>query len=116
MSKNNDDYLAAGHIITSMQSAIRGCNINQIPVTVRKVLETGAWETFWQSQRLKQFKTFREFILGGPLEGGRSFDPKYVQALLYKSGDAVVEAMFRRAMTAPVGTNQHSDNITTLKP
>jgi hypothetical protein len=32
------------------------------------------------------------------------------------SGDAVVEAMFRRAMTAPVGTNQHSDNVTTLKP
>jgi hypothetical protein len=39
---------------------------------------------------------------------GCGFDPKYVQALLHKSGDAVVEAMFRRAMTAPVGGDQVS--------
>jgi hypothetical protein len=110
------DFLEAGQLVTNMQFAVRGCNIDQIPVTVRKVLETGAWQTYWQSQRLKQFATFREFILAGPMEGGCSFDPKYVQALLHKSGDAVVEAMFRRAMTAPVGTNQHSDNVTTLKP
>jgi hypothetical protein len=42
--------------------------------------------------------------------------PAMVEALLHKSGDVIVEAMFRRAMTAPVGTNQHSDNVTTLKP
>jgi hypothetical protein len=60
---------------------------------------TGVWQTYWQRQRLKQFKTFREFIITGPMEGGGcDFDPKYVQALLHKSSDAVVEAMFRRAM------------------
>ena len=62
--------------------------IDQIPVTMRRVLEAGVWKTYWQSQRLKQFKTFREVIVGGPMEGGGcDFDPKYVQALLHKSGD-----------------------------
>jgi hypothetical protein len=120
VSRQKDDYLGAGHLVTHMQSAVRSCNIDQIPVAVRKVLETGVWQTFWQNQRLKQFKSFCEFITTGPMEGGGcDFDPKYVQALLHKSGDAVVEAMFRRAMTAPVGINQYtegSDIVTTLKP
>jgi hypothetical protein len=39
-----------------------------------------------------------------------------VEALLQKSGDAVVEAMFRRAMTAPVGKPGHNSGNVTIKP
>jgi hypothetical protein len=39
-----------------------------------------------------------------------------VEALIQKSGDQMLLMKWRQAVTAPVGTNQHSDNITTLKP
>ena len=57
---------------------------------------------------LAQFRALRDVTPVTQATKG-IFDPKYVQALLHKSGDVIVEAMFRRAMTAPVGGDQKSE-------
>jgi hypothetical protein len=106
-----------GRDVAAMQSSIDSCNLNHVPETMRKVLENEAWREFWRNT-LIQFPSFREFIIASKRDGGCGWEPKYVEALLKKSGDVVVLGMYRKAMTRKKGRPSKEENgdIVTISP
>jgi hypothetical protein len=111
--KKNLSWL--GRDVAAMQSSVDQCNLNHVPETVRRVLESEAWREFWRNTLIR-FSSFREFITTSKRDGGCGWKPDYVEALLKKSGDKEVLVMYRNAITRKKGTNQYtkvdSDNVT----
>lgn len=103
-----------GRDVAAMQSAVEQCNLNHVPETIRKVLESGAWREFWM-HTLYRFSSFREFITTSKRDGGCGWEPKYVEALLKKSGDVDTLAAYRRAMKAQGKRTDLHDNIMEVK-
>ena len=99
-----------GHDVNAMRSAVETCNLNHVPQAVRKVLENEAWREFWLNMKMYQFKSFREFITTSRHEGGCGWEPKYVEALVKKSGDKDTLGKFRRAITRKRGGDQKSED------
>jgi hypothetical protein len=108
-----------GHDVEAMRRAVEMCNLNHVPQAVRKVIETEAWREFWLNMKLYEFKSFRELITTSKHEGGCGWEPKYVEALVKKSGDVDALRMYRAAITRKPGGDQkseqakiNSDNVT----
>jgi hypothetical protein len=92
-------------------------NIKHIPSLIKQVIETRAWERRWVCGYPVEHKTFRAFINTAPLDGmgwEKEEDKERIASLL--RFDPEVLALWRRETTAPLGTNQHTDNVSTLKP
>jgi len=113
MQQNKFDLIHNTDVVNSLRSAVQFCNINHVPQAVRKVLETGAWMERYEFMRVFKFERFVDFITKPVLEGGCGWESSNVEALLTKSGDIEVQAMFREAMVGKQGA--HSSNIT-MKP
>jgi hypothetical protein len=90
--------------------------LSSVPGLLRRAILEDAWKERTvkaTGETIPGFKTFREFVETVPPDGlGSTVD---LIAKIIRD-DPEVEEQFRKATTGVVGTNQHSDIITTLKP
>ena len=85
-----------------MQESIIHCNLNHVPQSIRRVLDTGCWrERFsFETQQIWKFNSFAEFLTKPLGQGGCDFTREQVEKLLVKADDSEVLRMFRAAMDA----------------
>lgn len=101
-------------IVQSLWTSVNegGAALKDVPLAVKNVLISEAWrEREWNGRKIEH-KTFRAFIETPPIEGC-GWPLEKVEKLI--KDDAETLAMWRDAVTPPVGTNQHHDNIMTQK-
>src|SRR5262249_29571957 len=101
-------------IIQALWDAVNSSagNLATIKPLIRKILTTQPWRERLVPQLGAEpirFKSLVEFIKTPPLRGC-GWPPEKIPTLI--KDDAKLLTDWRRATTAAVGTNQHSDNIT----
>lgn len=104
-----------GMIAQQLRWAVNQCNINQIPELIRDLLESRAWEKRMESMLYYEHRNLVDFITKPPMDGC-GWELGKVEALLKQAGDPETLALWRKAVTPPVGTNQYSegtDNVST---
>jgi len=104
-----------GRDVAAMQSAVEQCNLNHVPETIRKVLESGAWREFWM-HTLYRFGSFAEFITTSKRDGGCGWRPDYVMALLEKSGDRETLKMFKQALREQQAQKVNAEDRANQRP
>jgi hypothetical protein len=87
-------------IVERLRTAVVGCNLNHVPQTLRRVLETGAWRERWEVNIHWKFDKFRDFITASPVDGGMGWKPKLVEGLLLKAEDPDALELWYKAMRA----------------
>ena len=113
-SGNEAELIDNGYVVQSFWNIVNNdaSSVEQIPGFVKKILLTGAWRRRIQRGKILENETFAKFITGKPLAGcGWSLDK--VRKLIEDDPEAL--AMWRDAVTPPLGSNQHTDNISTHK-
>jgi hypothetical protein len=90
------DLAKNAKIVHEFKTAVRTCNINQIPFFVREVIEAGAWKARYEATHCFEFSAFRDFITSDPI-AGCGWTKEKVEALLQSDPDVL--RMFRQAFT-----------------
>src|SRR5262245_19978180 len=81
-----------------LRNAVNNCNLNHVPETVKKIIETGAWRERYENMRLWRFEKFSDFITRDPVQGGCGWKPELVEGLLLKAENQEVLGLWHRAM------------------
>jgi hypothetical protein len=98
---NRTDSYTNAKIVDRMFHAVVNCNLNHVPQTVRRVIETEAWRAFLVGGVLVvRFERFSDFITTDGAKSGCGWKPELVEGLLQKSEDQEVLAMWHKAMSA----------------
>jgi hypothetical protein len=101
-------------LVQSLWNAVNqgGALLDDLPRIVRVLIESESWREREVDGKIIEHKRFLDFLTKPP-RGGCGWNPEKVERLI--SHDPYVLTLWRNAVTPLVGTNQHTDNISTLE-
>jgi hypothetical protein len=95
----------------SWKRAVNGCNLKDVPYTLRRLLATSAWRERYECSQIWRFDYLYDYITTKSPRGC-GWEPEVVEALLEKAGDAEALEMFRKEMRGKEGREADAEDRT----